>query len=757
MMVRCLLLLPLVLTWSLLSQSTHQLQPSQRQVLLQLRKHLEYPTQLEAWNTPGADLCYSTPSRMVNISCQDNFVTELTIMGDKPSSNSNQTLSSTFSMDSFVATLARLTSLRVLSLVSLGIWGPLPDKIHRLSSLQHLDLSSNHLFGILPPKISTMVKLQTLILDDNFFNHTALSTSLFDPPLSNLTVLSLRNNKFRGLLLGNSLEALTKLQVLDLSVNSFDSDLPLLPKGILMAILSNNSFQGKIPRQYSQLTQLQHLDVSFNEIVGEVPASVVSLSNIRFLNLGSNMLSGPIPNSLRCGQNLQFVDISNNRLTGGLPSSSCLVTTGSEKSRLVKLGGNCLSSSLDRQQYPQSYCMELPVAVAREQSQGRRSRSVGVIVGVVAAVVAMVALLGLGFVVVGRKYCFREVSERHLLHKVGVQDNPPVASGFSPELLSTARFITEVSKVGGSQGLPACRSFGTQELKKATNNFDSSTFLGQGYYGKLYKGRLEDGTQVVIRCLPTSKKYTTRNLKLRLDLLAKLRHPHLVCLLGHCIDNGGSQDDYRVDQVFLVYEHISNGNLQTHLFEESPGKALNWSERLAAVIGVAKAVHFLHTGVIPGFFNNRLKTHNILVNEHGMAKLGDYGLSIVTDEPRSSMDNEGLGSWQTSKDEDDIHGFGFILLQSLTSNSVSAERDEFLAQKLASCTSQESRAKLINPTVLATASQESLATVISITDKCISPESASCRPSFEDILWNLQYAAQVQATSDEQRPADLVS
>lgn len=59
---------------------------------------------------------------------------------------------------------------------------------------------------------------------------------------------------------------------------------------------------------------------------------------------------------------------------------------------------------------------------------------------------------------------------------------------------------------------------------------------------------------------------------------------------------------------------------------------LKWSDRLAILIGVAKAVHFLHTGLIPGFFSNRLKTHNVLLNEHQMAKLSDYGLSIVTDE-----------------------------------------------------------------------------------------------------------------------------
>lgn len=61
---------------------------------------------------------------------------------------------------------------------------------------------------------------------------------------------------------------------------------------------------------------------------------------------------------------------------------------------------------------------------------------------------------------------------------------------------------------------------------------------------------------------------------------------------------------------------------------------MNWSERLNVLTGVAKAVHFLHTGVIPGFFSNRLKTNNVLLNQHRFAKLSDYGLSIVSEATR---------------------------------------------------------------------------------------------------------------------------
>lgn len=71
----------------------------------------------------------------------------------------------------------------------------------------------------------------------------------------------------------------------------------------------------------------------------------------------------------------------------------------------------------------------------------------------------------------------------------------------------------------------------------------------------------------------------------------------------------------------------------------------------------------------------------------------------------------------------------------------------------ASFGSQDGRRKIVDPVVLTSCCQESLSIAISITTKCITPESSS-RPSFEDVLWNLQYAAQVQATADADQKSD---
>ncbi|XVE84127.1 hypothetical protein DITRI_Ditri16bG0144800 [Diplodiscus trichospermus] len=637
-------------SWSSFIQTTHGLQAHQTQLLLQIRKHLEYPSQLQILENYSGDFCKLSAM----VSCQDNFVTELKIRGDKLANISgfngyaipSKTLSQTFSIDSLVTTLTRLTSLRVLSFVSLGIWGPLPDKIHRLYSLELLDLSSNFMFGSIPPQISRMVKLQALTLDGNYFNDTIPDTL---DSLSNLTVLSLRGNQLKGQFPSSicrissltdialchnklsgklpDLSSLARLRMLDLRENQLDSKLPVMPQGLVTVLLDMNLFSGEIPEQFGVLSHLQHLDLSFNHLSGTPPSALFDLPSVSYLNLASNMLSGSLPEHLTCGSKLGFVDISSNKFVGELPS--CL-DNKSDK-RVVKFGNNCLSID-GQQQHNISYC--------KEANTRRSGRKIALLAAFIVGSFLLLVLLAFAVLILSRRCCPKRTFETHI-RQHAVHDNP--ATGFSPEVLANARFISEVVKLGG-QGAPVCRLFSLEELKEATNNFDSSMFIGEGSTGKIYKGKLENGSYVAIRSLTLMKKYSIQNLKVKLDFFSKLHHPHLVGLLGHCID-GGIQDDSSANKVFLVYDYVPYGNYRMHLSETCPEKALKWSDRLAILIDVAKAIHFLHTGVIPGVYNNRLKTNNILLDEHQIAKLSDYGLSIIMEEnEKLEAKGEGLKS-----------------------------------------------------------------------------------------------------------------
>lgn len=446
---------PVFLFWVFFISYTHQLQSSQTQALMQLRKHLEYPPVLEIWENDSGDFCNLASTPHMTVKCQDNSVSELKILGDKHVKVSdfsgfavpNETLSASFSIDSFVTTLSRLSSLRVLSLVSLGIWGPLSDKIHRLASLEVLDLSSNFMFGSIPPKVSTLVKLQALRLDANFFND---SLPIWMDSLSNLTCLSLKNNRFKGQFSASisriatltdialshnelsgklpDLSTLTNLHVLDLRDNHFDSELPIMPRGLVTALLSENSFSGEIPAQFGELTQLQHLDLSSNSLTGTPPSALFSLVNISYLNLASNMLSGLLPESLSCGDELGFVDISANKLMGVLPS--CLSITSDK--RVVNFGGNCFSIGAQHQ-HQESYCR-----AAHVKGKQSRAKAIGVLFGAIAGAVIIVAFLAFVLFILCkrcRKYPSRGSFEQPAIPKM-TQENPSMA--LSPELLANA-------------------------------------------------------------------------------------------------------------------------------------------------------------------------------------------------------------------------------------------------------------------------------------------------------------------------------
>lgn len=449
-------LLVFLFTLSFLFLGSHQLQSSQTQVLLQLKKHLEFPKGLEIWLDHGLDFCSLSPTPQLNLTCQDNVVTELRIVGDKKPVKlgkgfegfaiPGETLSEGFSVDSFFTTLARLNTLRSLGLVSLGIWGPIHDKIHRLDSLESLDLSSNYLCGSVPAKISEMVKLQSLVMDDNFLNG---SVPGWFGSLAELRVLSLKNNLLTGsfptslrrvenlanlTLSGNGISGelpdlgpMKSLYMLDLRGNRFGSALPPMPKGLAEILLSNNSFSGEIPRQYGDLKGLRRLDLSSNSLTGSPPASLFSLPFLGYLNLASNSLSGSISGHSKCGEKLEFVDLSDNKLTGELPH--CL-STESDK-RTVKASMNCLATDPENQN-EESRCRKAG-RLDEEKSGGKKSGA-GVVF-MTLGIVGLSALLLLGIFVLCRSYCSRGISEQHLLRKT-LQERP--VAGFASELSSNA-------------------------------------------------------------------------------------------------------------------------------------------------------------------------------------------------------------------------------------------------------------------------------------------------------------------------------
>ncbi|KAH6770363.1 Protein kinase superfamily protein [Perilla frutescens var. hirtella] len=177
----------------------------------------------------------------------------------------------------------------------------------------------------------------------------------------------------------------------------------------------------------------------------------------------------------------------------------------------------------------------------------------------------------------------------------------------------------EASKDGGSDHV-AATTFTFHELANATNNFRADCLLGEGGFGRLYKGRLKITNQIVaIKQLDRNGLQGNREFLVEVLMLSLLHHPNIVNLIGHCADG---------DQRLLVYEYLPLGSLEHHLHELSPDKKhLDWNTRMKIAAGVAKSLEYLHDKANPPVVHRNLKCSNILLDEDYHPKLSGFGFA----------------------------------------------------------------------------------------------------------------------------------
>lgn len=743
----CLLLGFMILV---LVQPTSQLQSSQAWTLLRLQRLLNFPLVLTSWES-NTDFCNTEPNPSVTVVCYEDSITQLHINGNENSS----VLPKNFSIDSFFTTLTRLPSLKVLSLTSLGLWGSIPAKISRLSSLEIVNLSSNLLFGTIPGGISRLKNLQTLILDHNLFGGK-LPEWIGSFPL--MAVLSLKNNTFNGplplsvsslvslrvlVLSFNSfseplpdISSLVNLQVLDLENNYFGPQFPSLSKKVVKLLMRNNIFTGGIPTELSSYYLLQQVDISSNRFVGPFIPSLLSLPSIKYINISGNRFTGMLSPNTSCNGELKEVDFSYNLLTGSLPT--CL--SSRFKDRIVLYSGNCLTSK-DQTQHPISFCHNQAFAAElfpHNQKKASVHRAI-VAISVVGSVgVALIAAF-LSFSVIKRTNATRAMKRppRKLIEHA--------SNGYPTKLLADARYISQTMKLG-ALGIPSYRSYSLDELEAATNNFDTSAFMGEGSLGQMYRGKLRDGSLIAIRCLKLKKHHTSQNFTRHIELISKLRHRHLVSALGHCFEY--YLEDSSVSTLFLIFEYVSNGTLRSNI----SGQKLSWTQRIAAAIGVAKGIQFLHAGIMPGLFANDLKITNVLLDHNLVTKISSYNLPVLAEIKTEIASGASFAAKdhikRTMREEKiDIYDFGVILLEIISGRPITSHSDAKLLkhqlQESIAADGSARRGSIVDPVVSKTCCSESLQTVIEICFRCLF-EEAAVRPSVEDVLWNLHFATQVQ-------------
>ncbi|GLT47858.1 hypothetical protein SLA2020_215180 [Shorea laevis] len=229
--------------------------------------------------------------------------------------------------------------------------------------------------------------------------------------------------------------------------------------------------------------------------------------------------------------------------------------------------------------------------------------------------------------------------------------------------------VKETSKNGGSEQI-AAKTFAFRELASATKNFRGECLLGEGGFGRVYKGRLESTSQVVaIKQLDRNGLQGNREFLVEVLMLSLLHHPNLVNLIGYCADG---------DQRLLVYEYMPLGSLEDHLHDISLAKKpLDWNTRMKIAAGSAKGLEYLHDKANPPVIYRDLKCSNILLGEGYHPKLSDFGLAKLGPVgDNTHVSTRVMGTYGYCAPEyamtgqltikSDVYSFGVVLLEIIT-------------------------------------------------------------------------------------------
>ncbi|XP_031110074.1 probable L-type lectin-domain containing receptor kinase S.5 [Ipomoea triloba] len=222
--------------------------------------------------------------------------------------------------------------------------------------------------------------------------------------------------------------------------------------------------------------------------------------------------------------------------------------------------------------------------------------------------------------------------------------------------------------LGALKSLPGTpREFKFKELKKATENFGEKNKLGQGGYGVVYKGWLAgEGLEIAVKWFSRESIKGQGDFLAELSIINRLRHKHLVKLLGWC---------HRHGKLLLVYEYMPHGSLDQHLFIGGETDPLSWELRCKIVSGVGYALQYLHNEFEQRVVHRDLKASNIMLDSGFNARLGDFGLARALDNERTSY-TEGEGVAGTigyiapeclltgkATEQSDVYAFGAVLLE----------------------------------------------------------------------------------------------
>ncbi|CAN6269278.1 unnamed protein product [Urochloa humidicola] len=212
-------------------------------------------------------------------------------------------------------------------------------------------------------------------------------------------------------------------------------------------------------------------------------------------------------------------------------------------------------------------------------------------------------------------------------------------------------------------GRPNVLSYG--ELRTATENFSSNNLIGEGGYGSVYKGKLNNGSMVAIKQLSETSKQGKNQFIAEIETISRVQHRNLVKLHGCCLEGKNP---------LLVYEYMENGSLDKALFGDGQ-LTLDWPARFEICLGIARGLAYLHEESSIRVVHRDVKASNVLLGANLNPKISDFGLAKLYDDKKTHISTKVAGTFGYLAPEYamrghmtekvDVFAFGVVILETI--------------------------------------------------------------------------------------------
>ncbi|XP_030506178.2 receptor-like kinase TMK3 [Cannabis sativa] len=627
--------------------------------------------------------------------------------------------------------------------------GIIPENIGDLSSLRDLNLNGNRLVGIIPQSLTKM-ELNRLDLSNNLFvgpipkfmsGNVSYASNFFCQSEPDLECAPEVNAL---------LDFLHHVNYPEMLVSEWSGNDPCVGPWIGLSCnqdskvsilnLPGHKLNGTLSPSLANLTSLLEIRLSGNHLNGTIPENLTELEHLRLLDLTGNNLEPPIP-KFRGSLNL-IIDGNSLLLLGNQTTSPAAIPVGSPLPGPSSTPPSPSPSSDSLSHSPTSYTPPSPASVSDEvESQPKQSKSskqVTTVAGIsgAATFVAFVTL----FLSI---YCFRkrkgslEAPNSIVIHprdqsdpdnmvKIAVSHNT-TGSLFTPTASSSISSSgTESRHIEAGNLL-----ISVQVLRKATKDFAPENELGRGGFGTVYKGELEDGTRIAVKRMEggLSSNKVHEEFDAEIAVLSKVRHRHLVSLLGYTIEG---------TERLLVYDYMPQGALSRHLFHWRSLclEPISWKRRLIIALDVARGMEYLHGLTHQTFIHRDLKSSNILLGDDFRAKVSDFGLVKLAPNGKNSVATKLAGTFGYLAPEyavmgkittkADVFSFGVVLMELITGLTAldegRSEESRYLANWFWQIKSSKEKLMAAVDSSLNNADEESITKVAELAGHCTARE-----------------------------------